>query len=847
MRVFTYKVSPFLPERLARLEDLAQNLWWSWHAEAIELFLRLDPALWEAVRQNPVRLVGEVAQERLEEVADDEGFLAHLDRVLEEFDRYLHRRTWFRKAAGDRSLPCIAYFAAEFGLAECLPLYSGGLAVLAGDHLKAASDLGLPLIGVGLLYRKGYFQQYLNEAGWQQEVYPENDFHTMPLRLEERADGRPLTVEVAYPSGPVQAQVWRTPVGQVNLYLLDTDLETNRPEDRQITAHLYGGDVEMRIRQEILLGIGGVRALHQLEKAPTVCHMNEGHSAFMGLERIRLLMEQLGLNFHEAREAVAASNVFTTHTPVPAGIDIFPPELMARYFADYARSLGLAWEEFLSLGQERPGQGFSMAVLALRLSRYNNGVSRLHARVARRMWQGLWPGVPQEEIPIAGTTNGVHFSTWVSHDMALLFDRYLGPHWREEPADPELWQRTANIPAEELWRTHERRRERLIAFVRRRLQEQLRRRGAPPHELAIAREALNPEALTIGFGRRFSTYKRAALLRRDPERLERLLCNPERPVQLVLAGKAHPHDQAGKELIQQVVQLARQERFRKGVVFVEDYDLAVARYLVQGVDLWLNTPRRPQEACGTSGMKAMINGALNLSTLDGWWDEAYQLDLGWSIGCGEEYTDEAYQDEVEGQALYEILEKEIVPLFYQRGQDGLPRGWIEYMKTSLSRLGPVFNAHRMVQEYAGQSYLPADAQWRSHTAGKGSQVRALCAWKNHLRAHWGEIRVGQVGDGQSEMPRVGMPLEVEAEVHLGEIAPQEVVVELYHGRVGTDGQIASGQAAAMEWVVSPKRGAHLFRGLVPCRTSGMYGYAVRIRPRSKEGMGLWEPGLLLWA
>ena len=845
MPLLTFEILPCLPKRLARLEELAYNLWWSWDHEAISLFRRLDPDLWEATGHNPVRLLGEIAQEKLTAAAGDEGFLAHLDQVLQTFDRYMQRTSWFQKNCAGSTCD-IAYFAAEFAISECLPLYSGGLAVLAGDHLKSASDLGLPLTGVSLLYRQGYFQQYLNEAGWQQETYVDNDFHALPLHLEQDASGHPLEVEVAYPAGPVRAQIWRIQVGRVPLFMLDTDLEENRPEDRQITAHLYGGGAEMRIRQEILLGIGGVRALQLLGRQPTVCHMNEGHSAFLALERIRLLMEQEKISFPEAREAVAASTVFTTHTPVPAGIDVFSPDLMARYFSAYAGRLGLSWEEFLGLGKDHPDANFSMAVLALKLAQRNNAVSQLHGQVARRLWKDLWPGVPADEIPIVSITNGVHIQSWISGDMAELFDRYLGPRWRQEPGDLSIWKEIADIPDSELWRTHERQRERLLTFIRERLKQQLRNRGAPLREIGLADEILDPEALTIGFGRRFATYKRAALLLRDQDRLERLLCNPEHPVQLVVAGKAHPRDDAGKNLIRQLAQLARQESFRPHLIFLENYDLDVARALVQGVDLWLNTPRRPHEACGTSGMKAMANGVINISTLDGWWAEGYEIDLGWSIGCGEEYADQDYQDQVEAQALYEILEKEVVPLFYARERDNLPRAWIGRMKSSMSRLCPRFNANRMVREYVEHFYLAADRQWMRYVAQGAEKARKLAAWKCHLRAHWGQISVEQVEEKRESVLRVGQQVEIQALIHLGGIAPHDVLVELYYGPLDSNRQISRGQCAAMEWQKDLHDGRHLFVGAVPCRTSGLYGGRLRIRPGRQDEADIWEPGLFFW-
>ncbi len=640
----TFRVIPSLPASLERLRDLAYNLSWAWNHDAIDLFRRLDRDLWETTLHNPVLMLGTIRQERLEEVMADDGFMAHLERVGRDLDRYMQaRNTWYSKNCPNGDGARIAYFSAEFGLTECLRIYSGGLGILAGDHLKSASDLGLPLVGVGLLYQQGYFRQYLNPDGWQQEQYPDNDFYNLPLTLERQLSGAPLTVEVEYPGRTVKAQVWRVQVGRVPLYLLDTNVEGNRPDDRDITDQLYGGDSDMRIRQEILLGIGGIRALEILGLRPTVCHMNEGHSAFLALERIRLLMQDCQLTFAEAREAAMAGNVFTTHTPVPAGIDRFHPDLIDQYFSGYYPRLGLSRHEFLGLGRMNPNDPngyFCMAVLAMRLAYRINGVSQLHGRVSRQMWQEVWPQVPADEVPILGITNGIHPRSWISNDMAGLYDRYLGPRWSDRPADAKIWQQATRIPDEELWRTHERRRERLVTFARGRLRDHLEQQGGSPSEIGHADEVLDPEALTIGFARRFATYKRATLLFRDLERLARILGDKDRPVQLIFAGKAHPQDNAGKELIRQIIHLARRQEFRNRIVFLEDYDMDVARYLVQGVDVWLNTPRRPHEASGTSGMKATANGGLNLSILDGWWDEGYTPDTGWAIGGGEEYRDD---------------------------------------------------------------------------------------------------------------------------------------------------------------------------------------------------------------
>ncbi len=858
----TFRVIPSLPPRLERLRDLAHNLWWTWNHEAIGLFRRLDRDLWETSGHNPVLMLGTIRQERLEQVAEDDGFLAHCDRVHREFDRYLKSKgTWYHKTYGKAaegqapgvSEHRIAYFSAEFGLTESLGIYAGGLGILAGDHLKSATDLGLPLIAVGLLYQQGYFRQYLNPDGWQQELYPDNDFYNLPLTLERQLSGTPLVIEVEYPGRIVKAQVWRVHVGRVPLYLLDTNIEANLSQDRDITDQLYGGDAEMRICQEILLGIGGIRALEALGLRPSVCHMNEGHSAFLALERIRLLMMENNLSFAEAREAAAAGHVFTTHTPVPAGIDWFSPDLVDRYFSQYYPKLGISREQFLGLGRKNPSDAngyFCMAILAMRLANRTNGVSQLHARVSREMWQDVWPQVPTQEIPIIGITNGIHPRSWISHDMADLYDRYLGPRWIERPADLSIWQRVLRIPDEELWRTHERRRERLVAFARRRLRTQLEQRGSRPPEIRQAEEVLDPEALTIGFARRFATYKRATLLFHDVERLSRIVGDRDRPVQIIFAGKAHPRDNPGKELIRQIIHHARRADFRNRIVFIEDYDMVVARYLLQGVDIWLNTPRRPHEASGTSGMKAAANGALNLSVLDGWWDEAYTAETGWAIGAGEEYGDDQvdYQDQVEANALYDLLEKEIIPLFYERGRDGLPRGWIAKMKAAMRDHAGVFNTNRMVREYTEACYLPSAERSERLNENDLERAKVLAAWKARVRQEWDKIRIERVTaeSAESQELKVGDQLRVEAVVNLGALKPTDVGVELYYGLLDAEGLIVDGQALPTLIAQSKGNGTYVFAGAITCRTSGRHGYALRIVPHHEDLGTALEMGLILW-
>ena len=860
--VSKFTIVPSLPPRISRLRDLAHNLWWSWESEAIDLLRQIDIDVWgdPRVYHNPIKVLSMVPQKRLKELAEDEGFLAQYDRVIKWLDSYLEATdrdsTWFCKDHAKDKGETFAYFSAEFGLNECIPIYSGGLGLLAGDHLKSASDLGLPLVAVGLLYQQGYFRQYLNNEGWQQEAYPINDFYAMPLQVMRYESGEVVKITVEYPGRNVVAQVWKVQVGRIPLYLLDTNISENSPEDRDITDQLYGGDSGMRIKQELLLGIGGVRALSALGVKPTVFHMNEGHSAFLAIERIYRMMQSSGCQFDEAMEVIRAGTVFTTHTPVPAGNDEFPPDMIDKYLAPYYNRLGLSREQFLSLGQvkpESPGSPFGMTVLAIRSAAFANGVSELHGNVARDMWKALWPRLPVKEVPITSVTNGIHIRSWISSDMSWLFGRYFGPRWMDRPADHDVWDKLSRVPDEELWRTHERRREKLVVFARDRLTEQLRRRGATRRELASAREVLDPEVLTIGFARRFATYKRATLLLRDPERFIKLLTNKDRPIQFIFAGKAHPADAPGKEFIRQLIQFVRRrDELRHRVVFVEDYDINVARYMVQGVDVWLNTPRRPLEASGTSGMKAAANGALNLSILDGWWDEAYRQNLdkeiGWAIGRGEEYssTETEYQDDVESRALFDLLEKEVIPTFYERTENDLPRQWIACMKTSMKNLCPVYNTNRMVQNYSEWFYLPAAQRWREFIHEDYKKAKDLAHWKRKIRTNWRAVKlVGIESDGVLELP-TGSSLEVRAQVELGKLSPDDVSVEIYHGNIDHTGEIVDGHPTRM----SPSGGqgsVYRFKGEVPAKGSGLHGYALRVLPTHPELIYPIEMGLLLWS
>lgn len=857
--VHTFTVIPALPHELEQLRDIAYNLRWAWNHEAIQLFRRLDDDLWEKTGHNPVLMLGTINQEALNSAAADPAFLAHLDRVWRDLDSYLNTEsTWFRQQHKNAANPLVAYFSAEFGITECLSIFAGGLGILSGDHLKSASDLGVDLIGVGILYQQGYFRQYLNEGGWQQEAYEDNDFYNLPISLVKTSDGEPLRISIPMGSEDITAHVWLVRVGRVPLYLLDTNIpENTRPEQRDITDQLYGGDLEMRIKQEIVLGIGGYRALDALGLEPPVYHMNEGHSAFLALERIRRLMEKYQISFHEAAELASAGFVFTTHTPVPAGHDRFPADLMARYLGRYIESLGIPFHDLMALGQSGPGgssEPFGMTTFALRMASYRNGVSKLHGKVTREMWQELWPGVPEDEVPIGHITNGVHFRSWISPDMNHLYDRYLGPRWREEPVDQTIWRRVERIPMEELWRTHERRRERLVAFARQQLRKQLERRGARPSELYDADEVLNPEALTIGFARRFATYKRATLLFRDPERLARILNDPERPVQIVIAGKAHPRDEAGKELIRQIIALSSLPEFRRHLVFIEDYDMSVARYLVQGADVWLNTPLRPREASGTSGMKAAANGVLNLSTLDGWWDEAWHMvdhrtnPIGWAIGLGEHYENTADQDRVEAEALYDILERDVIPIFYERGSSDLPRRWVAHMKACIGNLCHFFNTHRMVRSYTEQFYLPSADRFNQLAEKKAEKARKLAAWKARVRQAWPELKVLSVETDTNREVLLGNAFTVRARINLGDLQPSDVSVELYMGLLNADGEIVEATPLPMKPVGSSSGEGHVFETVTSADSkSGLHGFTVRILPYHPELTTSFLPGLITWA
>lgn len=842
-------VFPKLPPAIARLHELAYNLWWSWEDEAQALYARIDPALWMATNHNPVRFLRNVHQEKLNQAAEDAEYLTAYANVMAAFDAYMNPPggAWFDQHHGDKRGQLIAYFSAEFGLHEALPIYSGGLGVLSGDHCKSASDLNLPFIGIGFLYPQGYFTQRIDGDGRQQAEYEKIDFAEVPAIPAIDQQGNELLVNVDLPGRTVYAKIWRFQVGRIPIYLMDTDVPRNAPQDRELSARLYGGDREMRISQEIVLGIGGVRAVRALGYAPAVWHMNEGHSAFLGLERIRELAQRNGLSFDEAVEAVRANTLFTTHTPVPAGNDAFDFQLVEKFFWQYWGQLGIDRDRFIQFArQELPwGPQYSMTVLALRLSGYANGVSKLHGEVSRAMWNFLWPDTPVEQTPIGHITNGVHTNTWLAPELEALYDRYLPANWQTDVDNPTAWAAVGHIPDAELWRVHVARKEKMIALVRQRLQAQLRRHGEGPRRLTEAGQVLDPRALTIGFARRFATYKRATLIFRDEERLKRLLHSPERPVQLIFSGKAHPADEPGKALIQHIYQLSRQPDYAGKIVFVENYDMNIARHLVAGVDIWLNNPRRPHEASGTSGQKAALCGVPNFSILDGWWVEGYDGDNGWAIGEEREYKDEETQDEADMLDLYHKLEQEIVPLFFERDKDDTPHGWVTKMKAAIRTCAPTFSMQRMVKEYATDYYLPAAANSNRFGANDYALARELAGWKALMRQRWQTVHLeAQVESGQQA--DVGEPVVVSARLWLNGASPESVAVELVAGAQVENGQLRAPQVAPMRQV-GEREGALLYHGVLTPESSGVIALGVRARPHHPALVNPYELGLSRWA
>ncbi len=839
-----FTVRPVLPPALAALGDLAGNLRWSWHPETQDVFAAVDPDLWESTGHDPVGLLGAVSRGRLEELAADASFLEMLGAAKDDLDAYLTGERWYQRRVGSDGPAAIGYFSPEYGITAVLPQYSGGLGILAGDHLKAASDLGVPIMGVGLLYRHGYFDQSLSREGWQQESYPVLDPDELPLSVLREQDGSRATVSIAMPGGPdLIARIWVASVGRVPLLLLDSDVEENPAHYRDVTDRLYGGNSEHRLRQELLLGVGGVRALRAYARitgapSPEVFHTNEGHAGFLGLERIRELTvaeDGPGLDFDTALEVSRAATVFTTHTPVPAGIDRFPRTLVEQYFGGGASPVpGVPVQRILALGTEDFDGGdaavFNMAVMGFRLAQRANGVSKLHGHVSRGMFNGLWPAFDEAEVPIGSITNGVHAPTWVAREV---FELAIS-----EGADPDshdaaaFWEAVDKVSGLDIWSVKRVQRDRLVKDARRRLAKSWAKRGLATAELGWIENALDPDVLTIGFARRVPSYKRLTLMLRDPERLKRLLLHPERPIQLIIAGKSHPADDGGKKLIQELVRFADDPEVRHRIVFLPNYDIAMAQPLYPGCDVWLNNPLRPYEACGTSGMKAALNGGLNLSILDGWWDEWYDGQNGWAIPSADGVDDPDHRDDLEATALYDLIENEVAPRFYDVDGEGVPTRWIEMVRHTLKSLGPKVLATRMVRDYVRQLYAPAAGTARALNSDYRGAAE-LAAWKKKIRSGWHGVHVEHVeSSGVGDLAEVGSHLSVHAFVSLGDLSPEDVEVQLVHGATTSEDVLVRTEVDPLRVAESYEGSRHRFDGSIELDHSGPFGYTVRVIPRN---------------
>lgn len=835
-------VTPELPESIGRLRELAYDFWFCWKTGGVEVFRLISPELWREVGHNPVRFLMRVSEEDLETASQDEDYLMLYRRVFKLYDRYILEKTWFAKRYPEHKGDVIAYFSAEFGLHESHPIYSGGLGLLAGDHCKSASDLGLPFIGVGLLYRHGYFNQKINAEGGQEAEYPQLNFFELPMTPVNNPDGSQLTVSVELPGRTVVVQVWKVKVGRIFIYLLDTDTPKNSLEDRNLTGQLYGGDRQYRISQEILLGIGGVRALRAMGVNPRAWHINEGHAAFLIIERIRELM-RYGVSFDTAREVVRASTIFTTHTPVPAGHDLFNEDMIGNFFIPAITEMGVNFQTFKELAWDEERNSFNMTLLALRHAFLSNGVSRLHGHVAREMFRNYYSNIHPEEIPVTAITNGVHTETWLAGELRESFSRYLGKGWTDQITQRQMWEKVEQIPGEELWKAHHLLKEKMIAYVRSCIKKQRRRNLEPAQRIPEADGYLSPDILTIGFARRFATYKRATLLFRDRERLDRLVNHPERPVRFVFAGKAHPADLAGQEMIKQIYELSNQQEFRGKILILENYDIHMARHLIQGVDVWLNTPRRPMEASGTSGQKAALNGLINVSTLDGWWPEAYNGKNGYVVGSENPYRDDELQDRDDCYSLYNVLEEKLIPMYYRK-ESGLSPEWVSMMKESIKTIASVFNTDRMVSEYTDLFYVPAIRRGITFTDNNNHIANRASIFKAFIMEHWKQVSFVSVESCGKPKMHVGEKLEINAVVNLGPIYPKSVLVEVVYGDAGESGlkninvvpMTLAGEAA-------PK--VYRFTGnlILP---QGALGYTVRVRPHSKD-FGHAELPLVTWA
>lgn len=843
-------VNPQLPKEISKLSEIANNLWWSWNTEYLKLLKQIDRDLWENVGKNPVKFLKLVSQERLEKASQNQEFLKQYNIVANNFENYMNsKNTWFSKNYPKNENDLIAYFSAEYGLDETIPIYSGGLGILSGDHLKSASDLGLPFVAVGMLYKEGYFIQKLSKYGEQENNYVKADLNNLPIEAVKDSEGKDLKITVDYPERKLYLKVWKINVGRIKLYLMDSDIDENSEEDKKVTLQLYGGDQDMRIKQEIVLGMGGVKLLKTLGLNPTVYHMNEGHSSFLTLELIKDLMEEKKISFEMAKDITTSKTVFTTHTPVPAGNDIFPLDLVEKYFKDFWPKIGLSREEFLKLGMkptEKLDNGFNMGILALKNAGKKNGVSKLHGAVSRELFGEVWPNIAANESPIGYVTNGIHTCSWLAQNLKELYNEYLIPYWQDNMQKDDVWKQIKDIPNERLWNEHQARKMKMLKMVKENTTERLKRVGIPYEEIKEITSKINPNALTIGFARRFATYKRATLIFKDLERITQILNDSERPIQLIFAGKAHPLDKVGQDLIKYINELAMKPQFKGKIFVLENYNIGMSRYLISGCDVWLNNPRRPMEASGTSGQKASVNGVINFSVLDGWWAEGYDQTNGWTIGTNAEFTSYEEQDLADSESLYNTLENKIIPLYYENREENIPNNWVEIMKNSIITTGGKYSTQRMVIDYTNKMYIPLCNLYNTYYSNLES-VAEYSQWKSELNNSWNDIEIKQLNNLSDISMDAGNKINVECEVKLPNIKVENIEAQVYYGKIAENGMVDNIEIIPMKLKAKNEtEKVYTFEAKIELTTGGDYGYTFRVMPKHEMLLESSDLNLIKW-
>jgi starch phosphorylase len=843
-------VNPQLPKEISKLSEIANNLWWSWNTDYLKLLKQIDRDLWENVGKNPVKFLKLVSQERLEKASQNQEFLKHYNIVANNFENYMNsKNTWFSKNYPKNENDLIAYFSAEYGLDETIPIYSGGLGILSGDHLKSASDLGLPFVAVGMLYKEGYFIQKLSKYGEQENNYVKADLNNLPIEAVKDSEGKDLKITVDYPERKLYLKVWKINVGRIKLYLMDSDIDENSEEDKKVTLQLYGGDQDMRIKQEIVLGMGGVKLLKTLGLNPTVYHMNEGHSSFLTLELIKDLMEEKKISFEMAKDITTSKTVFTTHTPVPAGNDIFPLDLVEKYFKDFWPKIGLSREEFLKLGMkptEKLDNGFNMGILALKNAGKKNGVSKLHGAVSRELFGEVWPNIAANESPIGYVTNGIHTCSWLAQNLKELYNEYLIPYWQDNMQKDDVWKQIKDIPNEKLWNEHQARKMKMLKMVKENTTKRLKRVGIPYEEIKEITSKINPNALTIGFARRFATYKRATLIFKDLERITQILNDSERPIQLIFAGKAHPLDKVGQDLIKYINELSMKPQFKGKIFVLENYNIGMSRYLISGCDVWLNNPRRPMEASGTSGQKASVNGVINFSVLDGWWAEGYDQTNGWTIGTNAEFTSYEEQDLADSESLYNTLENKIIPLYYENREENIPNNWVEIMKNSIITTGGKYSTQRMVIDYTNKMYIPLCNLYNTYYSNLES-VAEYSQWKSELNNSWNDIEIKQLNNLSDISMDAGNKINVECEVKLPNIKVENIEAQVYYGKIAENGMVDNIEIIPMKLKAkNVAEKVYTFEAKIELTTGGDYGYTFRVMPKHEMLLESSDLNLIKW-